>query len=89
MVTASNTRQDGDVLRATRKALGMTRAQLAAAAECSIASLGFIEAGAVPRRSQVLDRAWRVLDALSEIEPGAEDPSSVKKADARSTTEEV
>jgi predicted transcriptional regulator len=48
-------------LRAARQAVGLTRARLAGLAGCSVSSLGFIEAGAVPRHSAVLDRAFMVI----------------------------
>jgi transcriptional regulator with XRE-family HTH domain len=57
-------------LRAARKAVGLTRAQLAGLTGCSISSLGLIEQGAVPKRSAVLERAWTVIDqAKNEIDP--------------------
>ena len=55
----------GRELRAAREARGITRAQLAGLAQCSLASLDRIEQGAVPRRSAVLARAW---DALADID---------------------
>jgi hypothetical protein len=51
--------------------VGLTRAQLAGMAQCAVSSLGFIEQGAVPQRSAVLDRAWAVIDQL-EAESTAE-----------------
>lgn len=54
----------GRRLRAARKRVGLTRAQLAGLTECSISSLGFIEQGAVPRHSAVLERAWSVIESL-------------------------
>jgi predicted transcriptional regulator len=50
-------------LRSARKAVGLTRAQLAGLADCSISSLGDIEAGAVPRHSRVLQRAYQAIQA--------------------------
>ena len=54
----------GQTLRAAREHIGLTRAQLAGLAGCSVSSLGFIEQGAVPERSAVLDRAWAVIREL-------------------------
>jgi transcriptional regulator with XRE-family HTH domain len=54
----------GQHLRAAREQAGLTRAQLAGIARCSISSLGFIEQGAVPERSAVLDRAWRAIEQI-------------------------
>jgi transcriptional regulator with XRE-family HTH domain len=54
--------QVGAELRAARERAGLTRAQLAARAGCSMSMLGDIEAGAVPRRSAVLGRVQAVLD---------------------------
>jgi transcriptional regulator with XRE-family HTH domain len=51
----------GHDLRAARVRAGLTRAQLASLIGCSYSQLGNIEAGAVPRRSGVLDRAWTVI----------------------------
>lgn len=51
-------------LRAAREGVGLTRAELAYRAQCAISSLGFMEAGAVPERSAVLDRAWGVIHRL-------------------------
>lgn len=66
MVTAITTTDRGRALRSAREAAGITRAHLAALADCSLASLAQIEQGAVPRRSRVLARAWQ---ALAEIDP--------------------
>jgi hypothetical protein len=54
----------GRELRAAREHVGLTRAQLADMAHFAISSLGFIEQGAVPERSAVLDRAWAVIERL-------------------------
>jgi hypothetical protein len=35
-------------------------------ARCSISSLGYMEAGAMPQRSAVLDRAWAVIRQRSD-----------------------
>jgi transcriptional regulator with XRE-family HTH domain len=48
-----------------REQSGLTRAQLACIADCSLAHLSNLEAGAVPRSSAVLDR---VLVVLAELE---------------------
>jgi predicted transcriptional regulator len=57
-------------LRQTRERVGLTRAQLAGLAGCSLSMLGAIEAGAVPRRSPTLDRVRAVLtDAERKTTP--------------------
>lgn len=56
----------GHDLRTAREGAGLTRAELAALADCSLASLGNIEAGAVPKRSAVLDAAWAALARISD-----------------------
>jgi len=75
-VTATtNTNNVGQSLREAREHVDLTRAQLAELASCSIASLGNIEQGAVPKRSQVLEDALaaiaRVNDERRAYEPGA------------------
>lgn len=47
-----------------RESAGLTRAQLAGLAGCSLSSLAAIEQGAVPKRSRVLAAAWDALRAL-------------------------
>jgi transcriptional regulator with XRE-family HTH domain len=66
MTTATTTGSGGQSLRAARESAGITRAQLAGLAGCSLASLAAIEQGATPRRSLVLDRAWAALNAVNE-----------------------
>jgi len=90
MAATTTTRRAGFELRRARERLGLTRAQLATLAGCSLASLGNIEAGAVPRRSRVLARAWEAIDRMGERSGDASqndaDPSGgrvgvTKKAD--------
>ncbi len=50
-------------LRELRLRVGMTQAQLASRAECSLSMIAVIEAGAVPRRSAVVGRLRAVLVA--------------------------
>jgi transcriptional regulator with XRE-family HTH domain len=51
----------GREVREARSRVGLTRAQLAGLAGCSLSTLGAIEAGAVPRRSPTLERVRAVL----------------------------
>jgi hypothetical protein len=44
--------------------------QLAGLADCSMAALGNIEQGAVPKRSSVLDRAFAALAAVKAEQLG-------------------
>lgn len=53
-------------LRELRARAGMTRAQVAALAGCSLSALGNLEAGAIPRRSAVLERVRALLEQLIE-----------------------
>lgn len=62
-------RRAGQELRAAREALGISRAQLAGLADCSLASLDKIEQGAVPRRSRVLAQAWAALASARSERP--------------------
>lgn len=55
------TTTDGVNLKHARQRAGLTRAQLAHLAGCSLASLANIEQGAIPKRSAVLKRALAVL----------------------------
>jgi predicted transcriptional regulator len=57
-------------LQETRRRLGLTQAQLAARADCSIASIGWMEQGAIPKHSAVLDRVWTVLKQLDAERDG-------------------
>ena len=66
MPVTSNTTSVGRELRAAREAAGLTRAQLAGMAECSLSSLDAIEQGAVPKRSAVLERAFAVLEEMEQ-----------------------
>jgi transcriptional regulator with XRE-family HTH domain len=71
LVTTNNDNEtDGGTLRAAREQVGLTRAQLAGLAGCAISSLGFIEQGAVPERSAVLERAWAVITQLQAEHAG-------------------
>lgn len=66
MATSTSTSCSGvraDEIRAKRLALDWTRADLARRAPCSIAHLANIEAGAIPRTSQVVMRIEAVLAA--------------------------
>jgi predicted transcriptional regulator len=69
-VAASERTSAGSDLRAERTRLGISRAQLAGLADCSMAALGNIENGAVPKRSSVLERAFAALAALSADRAG-------------------
>jgi transcriptional regulator with XRE-family HTH domain len=60
-MATTTTAEAGLNLRRAREEAGLTRAQLAQLAGCSLAQLGNIESGAVPRRSEVLERARRVI----------------------------
>jgi transcriptional regulator with XRE-family HTH domain len=62
MTTTTNTACAGLNLRRGRERAGLTRAQLAQLAGCSLASLANIEQGAVPKRSEVLERARCVIN---------------------------
>jgi transcriptional regulator with XRE-family HTH domain len=63
-MAATTTSETGRDLRSARAEAGLTRAQLAGLTGCSLAALGNIEQGAVPKRSRVLDRALAVIDAV-------------------------
>jgi transcriptional regulator with XRE-family HTH domain len=65
MTTTTSTAGAGLNLRRDREQAGLTRAQLAHLAGCSLASLANIEQGAVPKRSEVLERALRVINERS------------------------
>jgi transcriptional regulator with XRE-family HTH domain len=58
-------------LRERREALGLTRVQLAIAAECSVAQLQNLEAGLRPARSAVLERVELALDARERVPAAA------------------
>jgi transcriptional regulator with XRE-family HTH domain len=51
------------MLRERRLAAGLTQRQLAIAAGCSLPSVANIEAGVMPRRSEVVPRLLAALDA--------------------------
>jgi predicted transcriptional regulator len=50
-------------VRERRIAAGMTQRELAIAADCSLPSVGNLEAGVLPRRSEVVPRILAALDA--------------------------
>jgi transcriptional regulator with XRE-family HTH domain len=57
----------GPELRQARESVGLTRAQLAALANCSVGWVRWLEATAVaPASSPSLERIWRVLDVLGD-----------------------
>jgi transcriptional regulator with XRE-family HTH domain len=73
-MTNTTTTHSGLNLRSARKRAGLTRAQLAQLADCSLASLANIEQGAVPKHSAVLERALAIinerdLDRASQGDP--------------------
>ena len=59
--TTEYTTSPGGELREKRLRLGLTQAQLANLAGCSLSMIGALEAGAVPRRSPTLARIHDVL----------------------------
>lgn len=78
MTTTNRTRRAGDEMAAvstcvrdTREALGLSRIQLSVLAGCSLTHVTNIEAGAVPRRSVVLER---ILHALNDVAMNGEEP---------------
>lgn len=62
MTTTTITPVGGRDLRAAREDAGLTRVQLAALAEVSLASLANIEQGAVPKHSRVLTAAFAAIE---------------------------
>jgi predicted transcriptional regulator len=55
--------QPASSVRERRIATGMTQRQLAIAADCSLPSVANLEAGVLPRRSEVVPRILAALDA--------------------------
>ena len=82
MATTTTTSQGGR-LREDREAAGLTRAQLAGLAGCSLASLANIEQGAVPKHSRVLDAARSVLEGLQRRDCPAEAAQGARENSAR------
>ncbi|MGA2320191.1 MAG: helix-turn-helix transcriptional regulator [Solirubrobacteraceae bacterium] len=58
-------KQTASSVRERRIAAGMTQRELAIAADCSLPSVANLEAGVLPRRSEVVPR---ILDALAAAE---------------------
>jgi predicted transcriptional regulator len=56
-------------VRTRRQAAGLTQAQLARLADCSLAFVGNLEAGYMPRRSPTLARILAVLDDMNDNDP--------------------
>ena len=92
VATNTDTSVIGANLREARERAGLTRAQLAALAGCSLASLGNIEQGAVSRESRVLAAALEAIDRYVErnakratqppavvVDPGTFDPVAAAK----------
>lgn len=65
MTTTTTITNTGADVRSRRRAAGITQRELAVEASCSIGSVANLEAGVVPRRSEVLDR---ILEALGRVE---------------------
>ncbi len=81
-MAATTTTGVGHDLRAARTAAGLTRADVARLAGCSLAALGNIEQGYVPKRSRVLETALEVIaahDSSTKRGPGG-DPDLSKLA---------
>jgi predicted transcriptional regulator len=57
-------------LRAARERFDLTRVDLARLADCSLASLAALEAGAPIKRSAVRERAWRAIRAVEAERTG-------------------
>jgi predicted transcriptional regulator len=55
-------------LRQTREAAGLTRAQLAGLADCSMAFIANVEQGYVPKRSPTLEHIFDVLNDVANDE---------------------
>jgi transcriptional regulator with XRE-family HTH domain len=55
-------------IRARRVAAGLTQRQLAQLARCSLSTITNIEAGCVPKRSELLPRLVAALDGLDRPE---------------------
>jgi DNA-binding XRE family transcriptional regulator len=72
IIVMNDTKNRGHALAERRGKAELSRAQLADLVGCSISTLGAIEQGAVPARSNVLDRAEAALD---RIEAAAGDPA--------------
>ncbi|MGI8845693.1 MAG: helix-turn-helix domain-containing protein [Thermoleophilaceae bacterium] len=72
----------GEELRNARLAAGLTQAQLAVRADCSLGSLGNMEAGAIPRRSAVLERVQAILDPYTHETRDSAIPGFAKHGDA-------
>lgn len=68
--TTTEPGQTASELRAARERIGLTRAQVARLADCSLAQLGNLEAGAIPHRSAVLERVYAVLADRDERPAG-------------------
>lgn len=74
MTTTTNV--TGAELRARRKAAGLTQAQLARAADCSLSIIGHFEAGAIPKRSLVLSNVLAALTAREDWLARQETPAA-------------
>lgn len=64
---AEETGRIAEELRAQRRQAGLTQAQLAGLAGCSLSMLAAIEGGAVPRVSPTLERIQAVLTAIESV----------------------
>lgn len=85
-MTTTTTTEPGLTLREERERAGLTRAQLAALTGCSLAALGNIEQGAVPKRSRVLEAAFEAIaDHLHDDDP-ASTPGRVERSAGRGPT---
>jgi transcriptional regulator with XRE-family HTH domain len=72
-MATTTTGTDGRRLREARERAGLTRAELAALINCSLAHLANIEQGAVPKRSRVVQAA---RTALANLRENDDDPAS-------------
>ena len=58
-------------VRTRRHTAGITQAELAGLADCSLAFIGNVEAGYTPRRSPTLARILKVLDRVNDSDPAS------------------
>jgi len=79
--TPQGRRQRGADLLAARKKAGLTRADVAALAGCSMTYLQNLEAGVIPRRSEVLPRVCEAL-GLSLKDEGSAPPEPLATTSA-------